>query len=110
MKLLFDQNLSHRLPDRLADLFPSSTHVRKEHLDQAQDDRIWNFAKSQGYAIVTFDVDFAERSRLLGAPPKVIWLRCGNATPDQIESLLRGHVELIMELDQNQDLTYIELF
>jgi hypothetical protein len=25
---------------------------------------------------VTQDADYAERSRLFGAPPKVIWLRC----------------------------------
>jgi predicted nuclease of predicted toxin-antitoxin system len=109
VKLLFDQNLSHRLPGRLSDLFPNSTHVRTERLDQSADDYIWNFAKSQGYAIVTFDADFVERSRLYGGPPKVIWLCCGNATRDQVEALLRRHAGLIMELIQNPDLDYVEL-
>jgi predicted nuclease of predicted toxin-antitoxin system len=83
--LLFDQNLSHRLPGRLADLFPHSTHVRVEHLDQSADDDVWKFAKLHGYTIVTFDADFVERSRLYGGPPKVIWLRpfdpVGNNSP-----------------------------
>jgi hypothetical protein len=29
MKLLFDQNLSWRLPKKLADLYPDSQHVRE---------------------------------------------------------------------------------
>ncbi len=75
MKLLFDQNLSYLLPRRLADLFPESDHVRRLSLDRASDDRIWEFAQANGFCVVTQDSDFAERSRLYGAPPKVVWLR-----------------------------------
>lgn len=110
MKLLFDQNLSHKLPARLDDLFPSSAHVRALGLDRAADDQIWNHAKANGYCIVTQDADFAERSRLYGAPPKVVWLRCGNSTPQQIESLLRCNRVLITELIQNPLLHYAEIF
>ncbi len=109
MKLFFDQNLSHRLPRRLADLFPGSTHVRPLALGQASDDRIWEFAKAQGFCIVTQDSDFAERSRLYGAPPKVVWLRCGNATPQQVEAILRGNAGLVTELMQNPTLHYLEI-
>jgi len=38
MKLLLDQNLSPRLADRLADLFPDSSHVQRVGLDTATDD------------------------------------------------------------------------
>ena len=110
MKLLFDQNLSHRLPVRLSDFFPQSAHVRPAGLDRASDDQIWGFAKAQGYCIVTQDADFVDRSRLYGAPPKVIWLRCGNCTPQQVENILRHHVELIRELLERPDLHYAELF
>lgn len=110
MKLLFDQNLSHRLPARLADLFPDSTHVRIAGLDQAPDDWVWTHAQNGGFTIVTQDADFAERSRLYGAPPKVIWLRCGNSTPQQIESLLRQHAAAIAQLEQDHALHCLELF
>lgn len=109
MKLLFDQNLSHRLPTRLADLFPDSVHVRAVTLDQAPDDRIWEYASTNECCIVTQDSDFAERSRLYGAPPKVVWLRCGNSTPQQIEAILRHNAILITELIQNPELHYIEI-
>lgn len=35
MKLLFDHNLSPRLVNRLADLFPDSAHESMQGLDQA---------------------------------------------------------------------------
>lgn len=53
MKLLFDQNLSHRLPALLADLFPDSAHVRAATLDQAPDDQIWEYASANDFCIVT---------------------------------------------------------
>ena len=109
MKLLFDQNLSHRLPARLGDLFPDSAHVRAAGLEQADDRQIWEYAKANGYGIVSQDADFSERSRLYGAPPKVVWLRCGNQTPQQVEKILRGHFELIRELIQNPELHSVEI-
>jgi predicted nuclease of predicted toxin-antitoxin system len=35
------------------------------------------------------DSDFAERSVLFGAPPKIIWIRSGNCTTAEIASLLQ---------------------
>ena len=110
MKLLFDQNLSHRLPKRLADVFPDSDHVRSAGLDRAPDDWIGAHASKHDFAIVTQDADFAERSRLFGAPPKVVWLRCGNSTPQQIEALLRRHVLTILLLESALDLHCLEIF
>jgi hypothetical protein len=41
LKLLFDQNLSHRLVDRLRDIFPDSKHVRFVGLAYADDGPVW---------------------------------------------------------------------
>ena len=60
MKLLFDQNLSFKLCDRLADLFPDSNQVRLAGLDAADDRAIWEFAKANGLTIVSQDSDFAD--------------------------------------------------
>jgi hypothetical protein len=48
VKLLFDENLSHRLVSKLADLFPDSTHVRDVGLKSMDDPLVWDFAKSSG--------------------------------------------------------------
>jgi predicted nuclease of predicted toxin-antitoxin system len=95
MKLLFDENLSFKLCDRLASLFPGSVQVRFAGLSQADDTAIWDYAGAKGFIIVSLDADFAERATLNGQPPKVIWLRCGNQPTETIEKLLRDHVEVI---------------
>ena len=74
MKLLFDHNLSPKLAHRLADLHPRSTHVFLVGMDREPDSDIWEYARSNGYVIVTKDADFADMSVLRGHPPKVIWV------------------------------------
>lgn len=91
MKLLFDQNLSPRLPRLLADIYPESVHVRKVGLRDADDSALWEYAKRNGYALVSKDSDFQQLSLLYGGPPKYIWLRVGNCPVKTIEELLRRH-------------------
>ena len=89
MKLLFDQNLSPRLVQSLASLYPDSTHVREVGLQEADDQKVWEFARNDGFTVVSKDSDFRQRSFLLGFPPKVIWLRLGNCTTSDIEHVLK---------------------
>jgi predicted nuclease of predicted toxin-antitoxin system len=51
MKLLFDQNLSPRLVEMLADCYPASTHVLTHTLDCASDEVVWAFAREHGYTL-----------------------------------------------------------
>ena len=88
MKLLFDENLSPRLVLAIADLFPGSRHVEDCGLLSEPDQQVWRYALENGFAIVTKDSDFAGMSRLLGSPPKVIWLRVGNCTTSRAEFLI----------------------
>jgi len=55
MKLLFDQNLSPRLSQILAEDFPDSKHVLELGLDQTPDLDLWKFARDSGYCIVSKD-------------------------------------------------------
>ncbi|MDZ4773529.1 MAG: DUF5615 family PIN-like protein [Planctomycetota bacterium] len=48
MKLLFDQNMSHRLVAHLESHVPGSAHVRNVGLSAADDLDIWEYAKSNG--------------------------------------------------------------
>ena len=93
MKLLFDENLSHKLVRALDDLFPDSEHVRDMGLKAADDRLIWEEAKSKDMIIVSKDSDFYQRSLLYGHPPKVIWIRRGNSSTVIIEALLRKHYQ-----------------
>ena len=95
MKLLFDQNLSPRLPALLADIYPDSAHVIPLRLDEAEDLEIWDYAREHCFVIVSKDADFQVRSQLFGAPPKVVWVRLGNCSRDAVERLLRDYSAMI---------------
>ena len=110
MRLLFDHDLSHKLVQRLADCFPGSTQTRLIGLAQAPDQAIWDHALQHGFCIVTLDADFADLSLLRGQPPKVIWLRCGNATVAEVEALLRRHLAQIAWFADDPDATYLEVW
>lgn len=98
MKLLFDENLSSRLPDQLSDLYPGSVHVRQCGLASAADTAIWEYAKSHGFVIVSKDSDFEERSILSGAPPKIVCIRAGNCSTKDIAALLRSAISMLTRL------------
>lgn len=91
MKLLFDENLSPKLPGLLAAIFPSSTHVRDCGLKGKADEDVWDYAHTNGFTIVSKDSDFHQRSLLYGHPPKIVWLRIGNCTREQLVSLITSH-------------------
>jgi predicted nuclease of predicted toxin-antitoxin system len=48
-------------------------------------------------------------SVLFGAPPKVLWLRCGNVSTDVIDALLRRYRETIAAFLASDDVTCLEL-
>lgn len=94
---------------RLADVFANASHVQFHDLAEKTDTEIWEFAKLNDFCIVTQDADFAERSRLYGSPPKVVWLRCGNAPTHQVEALIRAGHQAIQELLEQPTLHCLEL-
>ena len=66
MKLLFDENLSPKLVQKLAETFPGSQHVDDVGLHGGTDDAIWDWAKIRDYVIVSKDNDFRQRAFLEG--------------------------------------------
>lgn len=92
LRLLFDQNLSHRLVGLLASEYPESIHVRDVGLGAAEDQLVWAYAAEKRLTIVSKDSDFQQRALLFGHPPKVIWLRLGNCTTAAVAALLRARL------------------
>lgn len=100
MTFLFDQNLSRALVARLADLFPGSVHVSTIGLTRSEDESVWDRAKQDDLVIVTKDTDFHQRAFLYGAPPKVVWIRLGNCSTNDVEQLIRaraGEIHLFLD-------------
>ena len=101
MKLLFDENLSPKLPRLLETLFPGSAHVRECGLKGFPDEDVWEYARANGFIILSKDSDFQQRSLLYGHPPKIVWLRIGNCTRHQIVQLITSHEQDIHALDSD---------
>ena len=95
VKLLLDENLSPRLVESLRDLYPGSQHVHGLELGGTDDSAVWEYAKAHGFAIVSKDSDFAERSVLESSPPKIAWIRLDNCSTAEVESLLRSAHETV---------------
>ena len=95
MKLLFDENLSLRLPRLLADLFPNPLHVRDVGMKATDDPIVWDYAKDNDFMIVSKDADMHDLSLVFGNPPKVVWLWLGNCSTRQVEELLRRDFDVI---------------
>ena len=109
MRLLFDQNLSPRLAALLADLYAGSVHVRERGLQSADDEVVWALARSDGFMIVSKDEDFHQRSLVIGHPPKVIWIRLGNCSTDEIADLLRRRFEEIQAFEDDGLASFLAL-
>jgi predicted nuclease of predicted toxin-antitoxin system len=89
--LLFDENLSPKLPRLLVTLFPESAHVSECELRGFPDEEGWAYARANRFTIASKDSDFQQRSLLYGHPPKVVWLRVGNCTRTQRVELITDH-------------------
>ena len=107
MKLLFDQNISFRLIKQISDVFPQAKQVKEVGLADHSDSEIWKFARKNNFTIVTFDSDFYDLSVIKGIPPKIIWLRIGNTSTNNITKVLIENQDLIQEFIQGPD--YMEL-
>lgn len=109
MKLLFDENLSPKLPNRLSDLFPNSIHVRDVGMKATIDQVVWDYAKDNDLMIVSKDADMHDLSLLFGNPPKVIWLRLGNCSTLQAEELLRQEFSTIRLFHEDENSSLLAL-
>jgi len=107
MKLLFDQNLSHRLAGNLATEFPGSIHVRDVGMSRSPDPDVWAFAATNGFVIVSKDTDFQQRALLYGHPPKVIWIRLGNCSMADVATLIRSRLADITAFEIDPDASFL---
>ena len=101
MKLLFDQNLSPDLKDLLRDVFPGSLDIYGAGLEDAEDSKVWDYARRHAFAIATTDPDFRELSGEFGHPPKVVLMQ-GNLETPVTERILRKRSDDLLAFHQNE--------
>lgn len=103
MRFLFDQNLSRTQLGALGDVYPDCQHVTALGLDTATDREIWEYAREHEYVIVSKDSDFRQLAFLHGPPPKVVWLRVGNASTATALQVLLDHHDAIEAFASSDD-------
>lgn len=111
MKLLIDANLSWRLCKLLKTDFPECFHVNRIQLPKPSNDfHIWQFAKKNNYTILSQDEDFVKLAYQYGFPPKVILLRTGNLSLDQIAKILHSKKTEIEKFVSDQNYSLLEIY
>lgn len=110
VKLLLDQNLSHRMVKALESAYPESSQVSLLGMDTSTDKIIWDYAQEHGYAIVTLDADFHEYSLLWKGPPLIIWLKCGNQPKQVILDKLLKNQNIIEQAALDTDIWCVEIY
>ena len=109
MKLWLDAQLSPELAEWITEHFGYETvAVRDLGLRDASDVEIFKAAKQANVILVTKDSDFSHLIQRLGAPPRVIWLRCGNTSNRELRRLFeRSLHQAVTLLDQGEILIEI---
>jgi predicted nuclease of predicted toxin-antitoxin system len=109
MRLIADENISWRLKR----LLPAWVIMRSNEIKPFQrlsDLTIWQFAKANHYHILTFDEDFSEIQNIFAYPPKIIWLRTGNLSTNEIAALLIKYKDDINAFFDNSELGIFEIY
>ncbi len=78
-------------------------------MDTASDTEVWTYAAEHGYTIVSKDADFHQRSLVLGAPPKVVWIRQGNCSVSETANLLRERFMAVERGSAREEAAFLAL-
>ena len=73
------------------------------------DSIVWDYAKDNDLMIVSKDADMHDLSLVFGNLPKVIWLRPGNCSTQQVENLLRREFDAINSFYEDASLSLLAL-
>lgn len=113
MKLLLDENISHKLVESIGLAFPGTKHIQHFDLAGKEDKIIFEFARDNNFCIVTFDEDFNNLSLLKGYPPKIIWLHTGNSSTKALAQLLiskQSAITKFLSSEEDQDIGCLEIY
>lgn len=106
--IIIDAQLSPHLAPWIENTFAikaySVTHLG---LRDASDQQIFDFAKINHAMVMTKDEDFVQLHHLLGSPPKIIWITCGNTSNSRMREILKQKLKDAMEVLSHCDLVEI---
>src|SRR3972149_7329790 len=105
MIMWLDAQLSPLLAKWIREKFNIKTfHVRELGLKNTIDKEIFEAAKKANAAVITKDIDFKLLQDKFGAPPKIIWLTCGNTSNKRLQEIFSRSEEHTSELQSQSNL------
>jgi len=109
MKLWLDAQLSPEIAAWITEHFGlEAVAVRDLGLRDATDVEIFKAAQKTDVVLITKDSDFSQLIQRLGAPPRVIWLRCGNTSNQALRRLFQHSLrEALTLLSQGETMVEI---
>ena len=111
MKLLLDENLSWRIITKLYPFFEVIVHSSELEIFQPPTDlSLWNYAKTNGFTIVSKDDDFEKIVLLRKAPPKLIYLKTFNLNTNKIVDLIIEKLDKINEFYDSDENDIFEIY
>jgi predicted nuclease of predicted toxin-antitoxin system len=78
--------------------------VRELGLRDAGDREIFDAGRANNVILLSKDADFVELVSRLGAPPKLIWLTCGNVSNEALQTLLTQRLDAALDVLRNDDI------
>ena len=105
-----DAHLSPRVAQWIREsLGHEARPLREIGLRDATDEEIFGGGRREDVVILTKDKDFVDLVGRLGAPPAIIWLRCGNTSEAKLKQILADHLEDALKfIDAGDDIVEIQ--
>ena len=105
-----DAQLPPQVAQWLAERFNIEAKALRElGLRDASDKDIFAAARAAQAVILTKDRDFVDMAIILGTPPKVIWLTCGNCTNRHLRDVVLTQFDKALALlESGEDIVEIE--
>ncbi len=110
MKIWIDAQISPTIAAWIKRTYPEfeSASLRRMGLQHAEDQEIFEHAKVANVIFITKDADLVDLLKQHGAPPKIIWLRCGNTSNARLREIFEKALLLAVQiLDEGEDLVEI---
>ena len=83
--------------------------LRDLGLRDAEDEDIFLAAKKADAIVITKDRDFVNLLDRFGAPPKIIWLTCGNTSNERLKQIFKTHLSTALEILAKGD-NFVEIY
>lgn len=94
-----DAQMSPKIAAWIPENFPATAlSVRDVGLRDAEDREIFLEARRRSVVVMTKDSDFITLQTELGAPPKIIWITCGNTSNARLKEILTDTLSTAIDL------------